>query len=98
MMSGACDASPPPGRRYGCGIVILTPSIPPTIWFLFLRSLVSPGMDSTSLFHDKAPGANDAAASLTAILVAVSALATSGLPLATLPKNIVVGLFQVYYM
>lgn len=53
-------------------------------------------MDSTSLFHDKAPGANDAAASLTAILVAVSALATSGLPLAALPKNIVVGLFQVF--
>lgn len=51
-------------------------------------------MDSTSMFHDKAPGANEAVSSIVVVLAAVDALCRRSGGLSSLSKNIAVALFQ----
>ncbi|CAN0218952.1 unnamed protein product, partial [Ectocarpus sp. 4 AP-2014] len=56
------------------------------------------GMDSTSMFHDRAPGANSAVSGLVALLSAAESLGTAGrsgsVDFSALPRQIVFATFQ----
>ena len=56
--------------------------------------LASAALDSAALFHEHALGANDAAASIAALLAAADALGSCRAELARLPRQLVFALFQ----